>query len=60
MRARIFARSYGLSDGLRERPDPLPEAEDLAGGQFSRSLEREGGMDRILERADAFIAAALG
>jgi len=60
MRARIFARSYGLSDGLRERPDPLPAADELGESQFSRSLQREGGMDRILERADAFIAAALG
>lgn len=60
MRARIFARSYGLSDGLRERPDPLPESSEWAAGQFSNSLQREGGMDRILERADAFIAAALG
>ena len=59
MRARIFARSYGLSDGLRERPDPAPDAE-WAGSQFTYSLEREGGMDRILERADAFIAATLG
>lgn len=59
MRARIFARSYGLSDGLRERPDPRPEAE-WPGSQFTSSLEREGGMDRILERADAFISATLG
>ena len=60
MRARIFARSYGLSDGLRDRPDPLPEAGEVSSGQFTSSLAREGGMDRILERADAFIAAALG
>ena len=60
MRARIFARSYGLSDGLRDRPDPLPDTGEVSGGQFTSSLAREGGMDRILERADAFIAAALG
>jgi len=60
MRARIFARSYGLSDGLQDRPDPRPDSGEWAAGQFSNSLEREGGMDRILERADAFIAAALG
>lgn len=60
MRARIFARSYGLSDGLLERPDPRPSVEGWAEGSFSYSLEREGGMERILERADAFIAAALG
>jgi len=60
MRARIFARSYGLSDGLRERPDPRPTTEDWTTAPFSSSLAREGGMDRILERADAFIAAALG
>lgn len=60
LRARLFARSYSLSDGLRERPDPLPAVDDWATPRFESTLEREGGMDRILERADAFIAAALG
>ena len=59
-RARIFARSYGLSDGLLEHPDPRPEAREWEQGPLSVTLEREGGMDRILERADAFLAAALG
>ena len=59
-RARIFARSYGMSDGLAERPDPRPASADWVSAPLSVSLEREGGMDRILERADAFIAAALG
>ncbi|MCK9486544.1 MAG: HDOD domain-containing protein [Dehalococcoidia bacterium] len=59
-RARIFARAYGLSDGLAERPDPRPSPEAWATAAMTNSLEREGGMDRILERADAFIAAAMG
>jgi HD-like signal output (HDOD) protein len=60
-RARIFARTYGLSDGLTDRPDPIPASEwETADAPISITLEREGGMDRILERADAFIHAALG
>ncbi len=58
-RARIFARSYGMSDGLAERPDPRPDS-DWVSEPLSLTLEREGGMDRILARADAFLAAALG
>lgn len=59
-RARIFARSYGMSDGLVERPDPRPSPEAWATETITSSLAREGGMDRILERADAFLVAALG
>ncbi len=62
-RARIFARSYGMSDGLRERPDPVPARESSpawAPEALTLTLEREGGMQRILERADAFLAAAMG
>lgn len=60
-RARIFSRTYGMSDGLTERPDEVAPAEwETADAPLSVTLEREGGMDRILERADAFIQAALG
>ncbi len=59
-RARIFARAYGLSDGLEGRPEPTPPADDWARPPLSISLEHVGGMDRVLERAGAFLEAALG
>ncbi|MEX1021670.1 MAG: HDOD domain-containing protein [Dehalococcoidia bacterium] len=64
-RARIFARSYGISDGVGDRPEREAEVEaaparEWEQGALAVSLELEGGMERVLERADAFIAAALG
>jgi len=59
MRARIFARSYGLSDGLEGRPDAPQPAEDWQKPPLSLSLEHAGGMDTILKRAEAFLEASL-
>ena len=59
-RARVFAQSYGLSDGLHERPDPVMPALEWEQAPLSSSLERAGGIDQIVERASAFLEAALG
>jgi len=58
-RARIFARSYGLSDGLQERPDPVVPAPEWERAPLAVTLERAGGLDQIVERASAFLEAAL-
>lgn len=59
MRARLFARAYGLSDGLEGRPDATPTPEDWTRPPLSISLEHAGGMESILERAEAFLEASL-
>lgn len=59
MRARLFARAYGLSDGLDGRPDAASPADEWTRPPLSISLEHAGGMEAILERAEAFLEASL-
>lgn len=59
MRARVFARASGLSDGVDSAP-PAPEPrEEWLMPPLSISLEGSGGIPEILSRVDAFLAAAL-
>lgn len=57
MRARAFARSYGLRDGIArpETPDPEPQATVIP---LSASLDSEA-VDGLLGRVDAFLESAL-
>ncbi|MDA1010972.1 MAG: HDOD domain-containing protein [Chloroflexi bacterium] len=55
IRARLFARSYGLRDGLPDGDDHASTDDTLAA-----ALERSGGIKHLLERVDAFLAATLG
>lgn len=53
-RARLFAASYGLSDGI-DRTEDLDFPSDWMVPPVSVALHRAGGMDGVLERASAFI-----
>ncbi|MEX2446625.1 MAG: HDOD domain-containing protein [Dehalococcoidia bacterium] len=62
LRARLFARSHGLADGLAGRTTPEDEA--THGGEWgvpplSVALRQSGGMASVMERVDAFLAATL-
>ncbi len=56
-RARLYARAYGMPDGITaaEQSPPPPEWSE---GPVAVSLRQAGGMESILERVDAFMAAA--
>lgn len=56
-RARLYARAYGMADGVTpaEQSSAPPE---WSQGPLSVSLRQAGGMEKILERVDAFMAAA--
>ena len=58
VRARIFARSHGLADGIESgaRGDSPP---DWTTPPVSVTLRRSGGIDGVLERVDAFLETAL-
>jgi len=58
VRARVFARSYGISDGLSD-PSPTPAANDWHAPPVVRQMHRLGGMPGLLERVDAFLDAAV-
>ncbi len=56
-RARLYARAYGMADGVT----PAEEASappEWSQGPLSVSLRQAGGMEKILERVDAFMTAA--
>jgi len=59
VRARLFARSRGISDGLEPVHVGPPSGEWLM-QPISGSLSRAGGMDGIEERVRAFVDAAIG
>jgi HD-like signal output (HDOD) protein len=60
MRARIFARASGIPDGLEASPPaPAAAAEDWLLPPLSLALQETGGVEAIVQRADAFLAAAL-
>ena len=58
-RARTFARSFGLPDGVESVPrvDPPP---DWTVPPISVALGQSGGIEGVLERVDAFLESALG
>lgn len=56
-RARLYARAYGMADGITSTEQTSPP-EEWASGPLSVSLRQAGGMETILERVDAFMAAA--
>ncbi len=56
-RARLYARAYGMSDGVAPTSEATVPGE-WAQGPLAASLRQAGGMETILERVDAFMAAA--
>ena len=56
-RARLYARAHGLADGITPA-EQSPAPEEWSQGPLSVSLRQAGGMEKILERVDAFMAAA--
>jgi HD-like signal output (HDOD) protein len=59
VRARLFARSRGISDGL-EPTEPGRASGEWLMQPISGSLNRAGGMEGIEERVRAFVDAAIG
>ncbi|MDA0815374.1 MAG: HDOD domain-containing protein [Chloroflexi bacterium] len=60
IRARLFARSYGLSEGLPDRSSEAASGHAQEDTELERTLERSGGMGQLLSRVDMFLAASLG
>lgn len=56
-RARLYARAYGLPDGVAAAEQSSPP-EEWSAGPLSVSLRQAGGMEKILERVGAFMVAA--
>lgn len=56
-RARLYARAYGMTDGIAPA-EQSSAPEEWSQGPLSVSLRQAGGMEKILERVDAFMAAA--
>lgn len=54
VRARVFCRAYGLDDGVESTKRAEPPAE-WDQPPISIAMRRAGGMDGVLERAEAFI-----
>ena len=57
-RARAFAQSYGLADGV-ETYDQSEAPSEWTTPPLSVALEQSGGMERVMERASAFQDSAL-
>lgn len=58
LRARHFARSYGIPDGVSV-PPAEPATADWTAPSVVRQMQRLGGMPGLLERVDAFLDAAV-
>ncbi len=58
VRARLFARSHGLPDGIEQRRRTAPPA-DWTVPPVSVALSQSGGIDGLLARVDAFLESAL-
>jgi HD-like signal output (HDOD) protein len=58
-RARMFANSLGLSDGVERAVQTSPPAE-WTQPPLSVTLEREGGVDGVMERVGAFLDTTVG
>lgn len=58
VRARVFVRASGLSDGIDRQP-PTEPAEEWAVPPLSVALNRSGGIEGLLERVEAFMDSAV-
>lgn len=58
IRARVFARSFGLPDGI-ERSESAPPPDEWTVPPLSVALDRSGGVEGVLERAETFLESAL-
>ena len=59
VRARMFARASGLTDGIEPRKREDPDAEWLM-PPLSKALNRVGGIHGVEDRVSAFVESALG
>ena len=59
VRARMFARASGMSDGIEPRKREEPDAEWLM-PPLSKSLQQAGGIPGVEDRVSAFVDSALG
>ena len=59
VRSRDFALSRGLTDGLDE-PSNAPPARDWLSPPIAPVLDQGGGIDGVIERANAFIQQTIG
>ncbi len=60
LRARMFVRAYGLDDGHSGSAEPAAPPAEWEIPPLSIALKQSGGMAKVMERADAFLAASLG
>ena len=60
VRARIFARANGITDGYEVDETPPPVPSEWQSGRLSTALGHSGGMDGILERVSAFMQSTTG
>lgn len=58
VRARLFARSYGLPDGI-EAAEPGPPPSEWMVPPLSVHLDRAGGVDGIMEKVQAFLQSTI-
>jgi len=58
VRARHLARAYGIADGV-ERPQPRDLPAEWMHPPLSIALNQAGGMEGVIERAEAFLDATL-
>ena len=58
VRARVFARSFGLSDGV-EHDEPFDQPAEWSMPPLSVALQRGGGIDGLLGRVEAFMDSAV-
>lgn len=59
VRARMFARASGMSDGIEPRKRDDPDAEWLM-PPLSKALQQAGGIPGVEDRVSAFVDSALG
>jgi HD-like signal output (HDOD) protein len=59
VRARMFARTSGMSDGIEPRKRGEPDAEWLM-PPLSKTLQQAGGIPGVEDRVTAFVESALG
>ncbi len=59
VRARMFARASGMSDGIEPRKRDEPDAEWLM-PPLSKALQQAGGIPGVEDRVSAFVESALG
>ena len=60
IRARIFARANGITDGFEEADPDLDAAPEWSSGRINTTLNQSGGIDGILERVSAFMQSTNG